>query len=516
MSMHPQTPERTSASGPRQRHGGFGPPDFRTEHSGFGTNALSRDRLGVGSLVFFTVSASAPMTVLAGGIVATFAVSGVIGVPLSFPILAVVLALFAVGYAAMSRHVVNAGVFYAYIAKGLGGAWGVAASFVALISYNAIQIGLYGLFGAATGGFIDAKTGLNWSWWAWAFIAMAIVAILGLLKVDLNARLLAVLLVAEIVAVLLFDVGALAHPAGGSVSFAGFNPSNLFKAGATGVVFAFSVAAFTGFESAGDYSEEAKNPRRTVATAIAVTVAITGVLYTVSAWALGVGYGSDKVVATAQDPSQGMPFGLMATTYNSTIADIANVLLLTSVFAALLSFHNTVGRYLFAAGRERVLPRFFAHTSATTKAPIVGSLTQTILAVIFVAIFAANGKDPVAALFTWFSYISAVGILLLMFGTSVACIVYLNRRQDETLWAKTIAPALAAIAIGVIIYIVSTNADSMLGTEKSSTLKYIFPGLIAAAAVIGLIWGAIMKSTNPPVYVGIGNGGPTDEEFVAA
>jgi amino acid transporter len=517
MSMHPPSPERTSPSGlGQQRHGGFGPPEFRTQHSGFGTNALSRDRLGVGSLVFFTVSASAPMTVLAGGVVATFAVSGVIGVPLAFPILAVILALFAVGYGAMSRHVVNAGVFYAYISKGLGGAWGVAASFVALISYNAIQIGLYGLFGAATGGFIDAKTGLNWSWWAWGFIAMAVVAILGLLKVDLNARLLAVLLIAEVIAVVLFDVGALAHPAGGSITFSGFNPSNLFKAGATGVVFAFSVAAFTGFESAGDYSEEAKNPRRTVAIALAATVAITGVLYTVSAWALGVGYGADKVVSTAQDPNGGMPFGLMASNYNNTIADIANVLLLTSVFAALLSFHNTVGRYLFAAGRERVLPRIFAHTSARTKAPIVGSITQTILAIIFVTIFAAQGKDPIAALFTWFSYISAVGILLLMFGTSIACIVYLNKRRDEGVWRATIAPGLATIALGVIMYIVTTNADAMLGTEKESILKYVFPGLVIAAALVGLIWGAFLKSANEPVYAGIGNGGPAEEEFASA
>ena len=272
------------------------------------------------------------------------------------------------------------------------------------------------------------------------------------------------------------------------MSFAGFNPSNLFKAGATGVVFAFSVAAFTGFESAGDYSEEAKNPRRTVAIALAATVAITGVLYTVSAWALGVGYGADKVVSTAQDPNGGMPFGLMASNYNSTIADIANVLLLTSVFAALLSFHNTVGRYLFAAGRERVLPRIFAHTSARTKAPVVGSITQTILAIIFVAIFAAKGKDPIAALFTWFSYISAVGILLLMFGTSIACIVYLNKRGDESVWRATIAPSLATIALGVIMYIVTTNADAMLGTEKSSSLKYVFPGLVIAAALVGLVW----------------------------
>src|SRR5437868_1562818 len=76
---------------------------------------LSQRRLGAGSLIFFTVAASAPMTVLAGGVVATFAVTGNVGVPLSFPVLGIALALFAVGYAAMTRYVDNAGAFYAYL-----------------------------------------------------------------------------------------------------------------------------------------------------------------------------------------------------------------------------------------------------------------------------------------------------------------------------------------------------------------------------------------------------------------
>ena len=150
-----------------------------------------------------------------------------------------------------------------------------------------------------------------------------------------------------------------------------------------------------------------------------------------------------------------------------------------------------------------------------TRAPVVGSITQTILAIIFVAIFAAQGRDPIAALFTWFSYISAVGILLLMIGTSIACIVYLNKRQDEGVWRATIAPGLATIALGVIMYIVTTNADAMLGTEKASILKYVFPGLVIAAALVGLLWGAFLKSANEPVYAGIGNGGPAEDEFVA-
>src|SRR6266545_3836136 len=87
---------------------------------GSGHEGLARRRLGVGHIFFFTVAASAPMTVLGGRIPTAFAVTGVNGVPLAFPILAVALALFVVGYAAMSRYVFNAGAFYSYVATGLG------------------------------------------------------------------------------------------------------------------------------------------------------------------------------------------------------------------------------------------------------------------------------------------------------------------------------------------------------------------------------------------------------------
>ena len=97
-------------------------------------------RIGTLSLVSFLISASAPMTVLAGGIVATFAVTGVVGVPVAFPIIALALGLFTVGYAAMSRHIYNAGAFYSYLAQGLGKVWAVSGAGVALLSYNTANV----------------------------------------------------------------------------------------------------------------------------------------------------------------------------------------------------------------------------------------------------------------------------------------------------------------------------------------------------------------------------------------
>src|SRR4051812_16298226 len=108
---------------------------------------LIRRQLGTAQLSFYTISASAPLTVLGGGVVATLAVTGNLGTPLSFLVLGIALALWSAGYAAMTRYLDHGGAFYTYLARGINGVWGVSGAAVALVAYNAIQIGLYGLFG---------------------------------------------------------------------------------------------------------------------------------------------------------------------------------------------------------------------------------------------------------------------------------------------------------------------------------------------------------------------------------
>src|SRR3954469_14689825 len=153
---------------------------------------LHRRALGVPDLVFFIVAASAPLTAVAGGQAATYLVTGNKGIPFLFIPLAIVLGVFAVGYAAMSRHVADAGAFYTYVVRGLGRIPGVGVAFVALVSYNAMQIGIYGLFGVATAGFMADKIGITMEWYWWCLIGGAIIAVLGVLQVNLNARVLAV------------------------------------------------------------------------------------------------------------------------------------------------------------------------------------------------------------------------------------------------------------------------------------------------------------------------------------
>ncbi|MEV1289804.1 APC family permease [Micromonospora sp. NPDC049679] len=471
----------------------------RTSHSG-----LAKRRLGVVHLVFFTVAASAPLTVLGGGITTAFLVTGNIGTPISFIVLAAVLAIFAVGYAAMSRYVSNAGAFYSYLANGMGRAAGVSGSFVALTAYNAINFGLYGLFGAIFGNFMADRFGIAVTWWVWSFAAMALIGLLGVLRVDLNAKVLAVLLILECVVVAVFDIVAVANPAGGSVSFAGLNPANLFVPG-FGAVLALGIACFAGFESAAIYSEEVIDPRRTVARASYIAVAFTGAFYALSAWALSVVHGPDNVGGVIAEQGAGAAFGPLGQYAGALVADLANVLFITSVFAALLSFHNGVARYLFALGRERVLPDFLGRTGTRSAAPVAGSVTQSLLAFAVVLLFAATDRDPVVDLFTWFSGLAAVGIVLLMTGTSIAVVGYFrNRQTEETVWQRLVAPALSSILLATVLFFLVYNFDALLAPTNPGYLTWLLPGLVGVAAVAGLIWGVMLRRIRPDVYAGIG------------
>ena len=466
---------------------------------------LDRGSLGTAGMSFFTISASGPMVVLVGGVVTTLAATGVIGVPLSFLVLAVALWPFTVGYTTMSRHVSHAGVFYAYLARGLGRVWGVAAGLVAVVSYNAIQISLYGLLGATLT--------LLWpqvplAWWMWAGLAWAAVALLGILHININARVLAVLLICEVGMILLFDIGAFTHPDGGSVSFAGLAPDKLLVGGIGGAL-ALGIAAFVGYESGPVYGEEAKGPGP-VSRATFGALFFLGLFYAFSSLALTVTLGPDKVVDAARDPQSGIPFSILSNLYGGWAAGLAGLLLVTSIFGALLSFHNTVARYVFAMSRERVLPPWLGRigTGSTGGAPIGGSLLQSVVALLVVVAFAATGADPLKTLFTWLSYLAAVGILLLMVGASLAVIGFFRRNPQaaETAWRRRIAPALGALMLAVVLGITVYNSGSVLGTQTFSAVIIVLPGIVALAAVVGVLWGMVLRESRPTVYQAIGAG----------
>jgi amino acid transporter len=463
--------------------------------------SLARKSVGGVSLWLFQVGASAPLTVVAGSVVATYGSTRVIGVPLSFLVLAIALAPLTVGYVAMSRYVPHPAIFYGLLARGLGGAAGVAAGAVALLSYNAIQLSLYGLFGITLGAF----TGLPW--WVCALFAWATVATLGLLRVDINATFFAWALIIEIAVVLLLDVASFSNPAGGAVSFAPLSGGNLFVDGLGGVL-ALGIAAFVGYESGPAYAEEARNAR-SVAWATFGALGFVGVFYALSSWALAAAVGPDKVADEAfKDP--GLVMTVLGDQYGSPVVAIATLLLMSSIFAAMLSFHNGVARYVFGMAREHVLPRTLARigTGVRSGAPTAGSLLQSALALVVVVGAAIAGIAPIA-MFTWLSAVAALGILLLLLATTVAALRFFAiDGHGEGVGTRRLAPVVGALLGLAVLVVTVVNLDSLLGVPPDSWLPWILPVLVLVVGAGGLIWGLTLRARQPGTYAGIGYGQP--------
>ncbi|WP_433833770.1 APC family permease [Actinoplanes sp. CA-015351] len=480
-----------------QRSSGTG-PDIVSQ-------ALASNRLGVSSVVFFGVAGAAPLTVIIGAISTIYAVVGNTAVPLVYLVVAGILSIFTVGFVAMSRHIVNSGAFYSYISHGLGRELGVSAAFVALVSYSLMQIGLFGLFGVVASAVLEA-VGLQASWLACALVAWALIAVLGMLWVDLSGKVLGVLLIAEIAVVVIYDLVMVGNPAEGSVSFASLAPAQLLSPEVVAMMM-LAIGGFTGFEATVVLSEEAKDPKRTIARATHLCVILAGILCSVSAWAMSVAAGPTRIVADARREETNLVFSLVAPHVPSTLISIGYLLFMTSIFAALLAFHAAVSRYQYALGRERVLPSRWGYAHPRTGAPVVGSITQSALALVVLLAYGALKIDPLVHLFAWLTVIGGLGILILMWAASAAVIAFfVQHSRGENIWRGRIAPIVAFFLLSIILLATVIGLGDLLQVESGSVFHWVFQVGYLICASIGFIWALIMRRTRPDVYAGIGRG----------
>ncbi|WP_432515444.1 APC family permease, partial [Kineococcus sp. SYSU DK001] len=417
-----------------------------------------RGSIGVPGIVFLVVASAAPLTAIGGALPVMLAIGNGPATPSAYLVVAVVLLLFSVGYAAMSRHVTDTGAFFAYVTRGLGRRAGLGAAGLALLTYTAIQAAVYGMGANTLRGLVVQYGGPDLPWWVWAGVLVAVVAVLGYRNIDLGAKVLGVLLVLEIGIVAVLSVAVFAGGGGPEgVSLASFTPS-AFTQGSPGIALMFAIASFIGFEATSIYGEEARDPRRTVPLATYIAVALIGVFYAFASWAVVSAVGPSQVSSVAGEHTGDLVVGVLSGRYLGSFGDhVFPVLLFTSLFAAVLAFHNAISRYFFALGRDGAMPVFLARSHHRHGSPHTGSLVQTVTAVVVLAVFAVAGADPVAQLFTWMSGLATLSVIVLMLLACAAVLVFFARtRVDRRRWNTVVAPALGGVGlVGVLVAVLS-------------------------------------------------------------
>ena len=111
-----------------------------------------------------------------------------------------------------------------------------------------------------------------------------------------------------------------------------------------------------------------------------------GVGYVITSLAFESAFPKDQVVEAAQDPA-GPFFVAMDAFGPHFLTIIMQVLILTGAFACAMAFHNVTMRYLYATGREGILPRALGRTHNKHKVPHIANVTQTVFAIVIMLIW---------------------------------------------------------------------------------------------------------------------------------
>ncbi|BBX49223.1 APC family permease [Mycolicibacterium poriferae] len=465
-----------------------------------GSVGLARNQVGVLGIVFFVIAAASPLTVVVALFPVIIGAGNGVGIAGAFALTAVVLTVFAVGYVAMSKHITNAGAFYAFITRGLGRPMGLGSASLAIFGYNAIQLGVIGGFGYYASEFITRHTGAVIPWWVLSFLVMGASLFLGVRQIHVGTRVLAVLLTLETGIILLLDVGILSNSPTpiSDFSLEPFAPSAVF-AGAIGVALMFAHASFIGFEGTAIYGEEAKDPKRTVPRATYTAVILMGAFYSVTAFLIVNTVGINNAVGLAETEGGDLVFAVSNSVLGGAATEAFQLLIITALFAAILTFHNNVARYLYSLGRQGVIWARLGTTHPTRQSPALACYVQIGMVAIVVAIFALFGLDPYTTLFTWWTGVGAAAIILLQTLASIAIFVFFRRSDvDKRPWNTFVAPLLGIAGLLPFLWYAVTGMDVLLG--GGGWLQTIFTTMLFASLAIGIIGAYLIKARSPQRY----------------
>lgn len=220
-------------------------------------------------------------------------------------------------------------------------------------------------------------------------------------------------------------------------------------------------------------------------------------------WATVQAYGDQGVIkAAAADPGN-MFFTAVEHYVGPWASELMYVLIITSVLASQIAFHNAINRYTFNLARDGPLPSWLAHAHPRFGSPSAAGSAQTVLTLVVVAAFAVAGADPYLDLLLKVNTPGVVGIILLQAITSFAVVAYFHRRRHTVFarwatWSALLRGILLSLAVCVLVAHIDllTNADFGVNVLLVGTV----PVTLLAAGAAALV----LKRRRPAVYAAIG------------
>ena len=500
-----------------------------TESSAGSTNEalkqgeLKRDAIGLVGVVFFVVAFSAPITAMTGNTPISVGYGNGIYAPAGFIVACIILTIFSVAFVALARHITAAGAFYTFVSRGIGKPVGLGAGSLSTAAYVAIEAALIGIFSVFCDGLMNTQFGVSLPWIVYGIIGILLIGILSYRDISLAARVLGVVLVIE-VALLSIMAFAILFQGGGpdGLMFESLNPLNAFTSlpenfmdtgvagGAAGIGLLFAFWSWVGFEATAIFGEESKDPKKIVPRATMIAVIGIGVFYSFISWMAIAGNGAKEAVAFSASAT---PFELLYTPMENYVGHWGVIgfewFVVGGSFACALAIHNSATRYLFAFGRDGLLPRALGRSHPKYQSPYIASTVQTGITLIIVIGCYLTNVDPYLGLYTILAIFATVCLLCAQTLTALACIWYFHvkKMHPETanFFRTILAPIIGGLGMLYVVYLVLVNIDFATGGQGDSPVVKALPWVVLLAFVLPIIVSLWWRKSKPNLYERIGS-----------
>ena len=431
------------------------------------------------------------------------------------------LAIFTVGYIEMSRRVTTAGGFYSFVSHGFGQVLGLGTAAVVTCSYALLTAAIIGVFGYFANTTIDSWLHINIPVWVLMFGVIGVDLLFAWFDIKITARVLGVFFIAEVLGALILAFAVLIVGGANGLTAAPLNPVKLFNnpsaiavfgAAAPGVALFGAFWSWVGFEMAPNYGEETKRPKHVFGRATFGTLIVLGIVYILVTYAFVIGWGTNHVAQGVNAQFKGLTisaFYPLTTKYGGPwLTDAFKVLIITSSFACQLAFFNTSARYLFALGRERLLPSALGRTHGKHNTPHIAAIVLSVALFIYVGAFVLSDSSTIAALTklaTWTPLLGVLGILGVQALTSFAIVRYfwtVDRAHFHP-WKTLIAPLVGGGLMVFSAFLLLKNRDTLAGASNVLFVQAI-PWVMLAIFLLGVGAALYFKARDTDRYAAVG------------
>jgi amino acid transporter len=412
-----------------------------------------------------------------------------------------------------TRRMASAGYAYTYTSRALGQNAGFLTGWLYFFGFFCFVP----MTMAGVGGFTRDLFGTEWwhgiptwSWFAIFLVGMAILLILAIYDIKLNARTQLIVGAATVLVIVILDLIVTAKGGLHGQDLSALGPGHTLKGGFQGIGYGliFGVLSYIGFETSAVLGEETRNPRKAIPASILIAVifAIVFYVWTTYVIAIGVGVSNAGGANWAGDPT------VLADTaakfsghFLSVLISIAAIL---SAFVVCLACATAAARTMFAMGREGSLPAWFGRTHRTYKTPVNATLSIAGLATIVAILvgfgwsYAQPGNEG-AGPFTVFGLLAGIGGLAVTIVYVVLCgagMAWFRKSQSNY---NFVLHGLVPL-VGLVIFAFGVYGSVYAGAFPPMPYR-IIPYVNLGWIVLGLGVIAYLRSRHPERVAQIGS-----------